>query len=126
MNFKLISLSQMYIEIRKSVADRYGKGVRYQSRGTTFRKDRLAVVGPLHGCGMVRPIRSDRYCTPPYNLYRLMTSITLLRVLPASTTRVVYSLGHGSDTRLCKIFSFSRLIFTTDHTEHTQQGRIGL
>ena len=55
-----------------------------------------------------------------------MTSITLLRVLPASTARVVHSLGHGPDTRLWKIFSFSPLISTTDHTEHTQQGRIRL
>lgn len=29
----------------------------------------------------MRPIRSDRYRSPPYNLHRLMTSITLLRGL---------------------------------------------
>lgn len=29
-------------------------------------------------CPTMRPIRSDRYRSPPYNLHRLMTSITLL------------------------------------------------
>lgn len=49
-------------------------------RGTTSRNEPLTTVGPvLCGCGTVCPIRSDRYCTPPYNLHGLMTSITLLR-----------------------------------------------
>lgn len=57
-------------------------------------------MGLLHGRGTVCPIRSDRYCTPPYNLHGLMTSITLLRASAAlRTARVVHSLGHGPDTR---------------------------
>lgn len=56
-------------------------------------------MGLLHGRGTVclplpPPIRSDRYCTPPYNLHGLMTSITLLRA--ADRSRRVHSLGHGS------------------------------
>lgn len=65
-------------------------------------------------CGTVCPIRSDRYCTPPYNLHRLMTSITLLRALTALRTArvVVRSLGHGLDTRL---------LAGAEHTRNTQR-----
>lgn len=56
------------------------------SRGTrsTSRNDNDDNVAPMvrwaavfaRGYG-ARPIRSDRYCSPPYNLHGLMTSITL-------------------------------------------------
>jgi len=65
--------------------------LRYRSR--LVRTSGPAAVGLLYGRGMVCPIRSDRYCTPPYNLHGLMTSITLLRAPDRS--RRVHSLGHG-------------------------------
>lgn len=69
-------------------------------RDATCKNKGLTTVGLLHGRGTVCSIRSDRYCTPPYNLHGLMTSITLLRGSAAlRTARVVHSLGHGPDTR---------------------------
>lgn len=69
---------------------------RYRSRRDPSKNKGLTTVGLLHGRGMVCPIRSDRYSTPPYNLHGLMTSITLLRASAAlRTARVVRSLGHG-------------------------------
>lgn len=69
---------------------------RYRSLRDPSKNKGLTRVGLLHGRGMVCPIRSDRYSTPPYNLHGLMTSITLLRASAAlRTARVVRSLGHG-------------------------------
>ncbi|KAG7208218.1 hypothetical protein KM043_016565 [Ampulex compressa] len=86
-------------------------------RGTTSKNESQTTVGPFRGRGTVRPIRSDRYCTPPYNLHGLMTSITLLRALAAlRTARVVRSLGHGPDTRLRLLSSRHG---PTEHAEYT-------
>lgn len=69
---------------------------RYRSLRDPSKNKGLTRVGLLHGRGMVCPIRSDRYSTPPYNLHGLMTSITLLHASTAlRTARVVRSLGHG-------------------------------
>ena len=79
------------------------------SRDTASRNEPLTKVGPvLRVCGTVCPIRSDRYCTPPYNLHGLMTSITL----PLASATVPIR------DPLC-VFLYHREEHT-EHTEHTE------
>lgn len=67
--------------------DRVTSLARDIDRDATRKNKGLTTVGLLHGRGTVCPIRSDRYCTPPYNLHGLMTSITLLRASVRASDR---------------------------------------